>query len=168
MPSYYCEPADIRANVAGTDSGSGTCAQMNDPFLQDAIGRASSRVSAYTGEDYDPSEVPDLVAGLTVQLATYYATLTYRKSMDLSATDPIALGYADAMATLRAISTGQVQVSPAQPQEPPVAPQPSVPRVVNTIPAVFSGSDSATEVTPWGNLRARGAYGSGWGDRGGW
>jgi phage gp36-like protein len=166
---YYCTPADIRQNVAGTDDGTGTCAQLDVRVLQAAIGRASSRVSGYTGDDYDPTEVPDLVRDLTVQLATYYATLTYRKSMDLAATDPVYLGYADAMATLKAISAGSVTVVPASPAEPPgTPPQPSAPRVINTIPSVFSGSDSATEVTPWGNLRARGANGSGWGGRSGW
>ena len=163
MVNYYCAPSDVRDNVAGTDSGTGTCAQLSDSELTAAIVRASSRVSAWTGQAYDPPDVPDLIFDLTVQLATWYGTLTYRKGKALPADDPVALGYADAMATLKAISSGSVVVVPPDPGDPPGPdePQPSVPRVINTIPSVFSGRDSATEVTSGGRLRAAGAWGTG-------
>lgn len=164
MPVSYCSPADIRTNVAGTDGGTGTCAAMSDDELSAAIAQASARVSMWTGETYDPSEVPDTITGLTVQLATYYATLTYRKGRDLSAMDPVYLQYLDAQATLKAIANGQIQVIPSQPDEPPgTPPTPTRARVINTIPRTFSGEDSATEIGPGGQLRARGGYGSGWG-----
>lgn len=167
---YYCTPADIRENVAGTDNGTGTCAQLDDDELGAAIGRASDRVSAWTGAAYDPSQVPGLVADLTVQLGTYYATLTYRKSRDLAPTDPVYLGYLDAMATLKAIAAGQVQVTPTPPGPPDTPPAPGRARVVNTIPATFDNSDSGTELGLDGRLRAQRARGSGWGwpGRGGW
>ena len=168
MTLSYCAPADVRNNVAGTDSGTGTCAQLSDPELGTAINRASSRVSAWTGETYDPTvPPPDLIFDLTVQLATYYGTLIYRKGKALPAEDPVMLGYQDAMTTLKAISSGSVTVVPSPPDEPPGTPvEPSAARVINTIPACFTGGDSATEITPWGGLRARGAWGSG--GRGGW
>lgn len=165
MPVSYCTPADIRSNVAGTDDGTGTCAQLDAPQLMAAIYRASSRVSSYTGETYSTGGVPDLVKDLTVQLATYYATLTYRKGRDLGPQDPVYLGYQDAMATLTAISKGQVQVTPSQPDEPPGTPsQPARARVINTVPRTFTGADSATEIGWGGRLEAqragwRGGYG---------
>jgi hypothetical protein len=167
----YCTPADIRDNVSGTDAGTGTCAALTDGQLYAAIDRASAKVSAWTGADYDLAAVPDLISDLTVQMATFYATLTYRKSRDLSAMDPVYLQYVDAMATLTAISKGQIQVVPTPPAEPPGTPPPAVaPRVINTVPRTFSGEDSNTEYSPDGRLRAAGAYGSGWGygRPGGW
>jgi len=163
VPVSYCTPADIRANVAGTDDGTGTCAQLDVRILQAKIAQASSRVSSYTGETYDPAAVPDLVKDLTVQMATYYATLVYRKGRDLSQFDPVMLGYQDAMATLNAIAAGKIQVTPSQPDEPPgTPPQPARARVVNTIPRVFGGQDSATELGPAGRLRPAGPYAGEW------
>jgi phage gp36-like protein len=162
MPVSYCTPADIRNNVAGTDDGTGTCAQLDASILLAKIAQASSRVSSYTGEAYDPSEVPDLVKDLTVQLATYYATLTYRKGKDLGPQDPVYLSYLDAMATLKAIAAGQVQVTPSQPSGPPgTPPAPVRARVINRIPAVFSPADSATEIRA-GRLRPSGPYEANW------
>lgn len=168
MPTYYITPADVRDNVAGTDLGAGTCAQLDNPELAAAIGRASARVSAWTGSSYDPDAVPDLIFDLTVQLATYYATLTYRKSRDLAPTDPVYLGYQDAMATLKGISSGSITVVPVPPDPGGTPPQPSAPRVINTIPRAFGPEDAGVEFGPGGRLEAQRARGSGWGGRGGW
>lgn len=167
MPTYYCTPADIRSNVAGTDEGTGTCAAMPDLELNAAISKASTRVGSYTGTAYDPGAVPDLIADLTVQLATYYATLTYRKSRDLAATDPVYLQYVDAMATLRAISSGSITVVPVPPAPGGTPPQPSVPRVINTVPGVFTDEDAGVQRTLGGRIEAQRARGAGWG-RGGY
>lgn len=168
MPTYYCTPADIRNNVAGTDEGTGTCAAMPDLELNAAISKASTRVNSYTGTAYDPSAVPDLISDLTVQLATYYATLTYRKSRDLAPTDPVALSYADAMATLKGISSGNITVVPAAPDPGGPPPQPSAPRVINTVPGIFTDEDAGVQRTLGGRIEAQRARGAGWGWRGGW
>ena len=162
MPVYYCTPADIRDNVAGTDSGSGTCAALTDEQLTEAIGRASSKVSAYAGTTFEPDAstsavtVPDLVSTITVQLATFYATLTYRKGKDLSAFDPVYLGYLDATQMLKDIATGMIQVGPPDPGAAPSSPG----HVVQTIPSIFTYQDSGTVPTGRGGIAAAGAPGT--------
>jgi phage gp36-like protein len=158
----YCTPADIRSNVAGTDAGTGTCAMLEDALIQSAIGRASAKVSAYAGTAWfvdanDPAPVvPDLIFGLTVQIATYYATMIYRKGKDLSQYDPAMLAYTDAMATLKDIATGLIEVNP-QPPNDPIA---DGSRVIQKIPAVFTFEDSGTEPDGRGGIMAAGAPGS--------
>src|ERR1035438_2149017 len=126
MPVSYCQPSDIRDNVAGTDSGAGTCAQLTDDQLSAAVAKASAKVSAYAGTAWEPDAdtpsvvVPDLIFSTTVQLATFYATLVYRKNRPLVPGDPALLGYQDAMLTLNAIIAGTIVVAPVPPGEAPV------------------------------------------------
>lgn len=162
MTVYYCTPDDIRENVGGTDSGTGTCAKLTDEQLTDAIGRASSKVSAYAGTTFEPDAsnpaivVPDLIAAITLAIATFYATLTYRKGKDLSAFDPVYLGYQDALRMLADIASGTIQVTPPDPGEPDATPA----RVINTLPSVFTYEDSGTRPTGRGGIAAAGAPGS--------
>jgi phage gp36-like protein len=162
MPAMYCLPADIRSNVAGTDAGTGTCAQLEDYQISAAIGQASAKVSSYVGTSYvidaaDPViVVPDLVKSLTVQLATFYATLVYRKGKDLSAMDPVYLGYLDAVATLKDIAAGLIEVAPTAPADPTDKPG----KVINTLPRVFSWEDSGTIPNGRGGIEPAGAPGS--------
>jgi hypothetical protein len=53
MGAMYCQPSDIRDNVAGTDAGTGTCAALEDYQLNAAIAQASAKVSAYVGTTYE-------------------------------------------------------------------------------------------------------------------
>jgi phage gp36-like protein len=158
----YCQPSDIRDAVSGTDAGTGTCAQLEDFQLSEAIGRASTKVSAYTGTSYtvdanDPvAVIPDLVAGITVQLAVFYATLTYRKGKSLDQYDPVMLGYTDAMATLKDIVNGNIEVAPVAPNDPVESPG----HVINTIPRTFRLEDSGVERDGRGGITAAGAPGS--------
>lgn len=167
MPAYYCSPDDIRDNVGGTDSGTGTCAMLADNQLIEAIGKASARVSASTGTLYAPDAanpaetVPDLIADLTIALATFYATLTYRKNLALPATDPVYLQYLDALATLKGIQAGQITVDPQPPGEGAGADEAA--RVINTLPAVFTGRDAGVERTLRGGIEAQRGPGYGWG-----
>src|ERR1017187_9726687 len=144
MTAMYCLPSDIRSNVAGTDDGTGTCAQLTDEQLSLAIAQAGAKVSAYVGTDFEVDianpviVVPPLVFTIAVQLATFYATLTYRKGKDLSAFDPIYLGYVDATKTLTDIVTGVIEVAPTAPSDPVYAPG----HVVNTVPKSFRYEDS--------------------------
>ena len=168
MPVYYCQPSDIRDNVAGTDGGTGTCATLTDQQLTEAIGRASSKVSAYAGTTFEADTsapvvvVPDLIFGVTLALATFYATLTYKKGVDLTAYDPVVLAYNDAMQTLKDIASGTIQLAPPDPGEPSSTPS----RVINTIPRTFTFEDSGTEPNGRGGISAAGAPGSSL--RGGW
>ena len=162
MGAMYCLPSDIRANVAGTDAGTGTCAMLSDAQLDAAIAQASAKVSAYAGTSYvvdvaDPTvTVPDLVANLTIQIATFYGTLTYRKGKDLSAMDPVYLGYQDAMKTLQDISAGKIEVAPTAPADP--VDRPGYTR--NLIPRVFTYDDSGTVPNGRGGIEPAGAPGS--------
>ena len=158
----YCLPSDIRANVAGTDAGTGTCAQLGDDQLNAAITQASAKVSAYAGTSYvidaaDPVVVvPDLVRTCAIQLATFYATLTYRKGKDLSQFDPVLLSYNDAISTLKDIAAGRIDVDPGSPGDPVDRPG----HVVQTIPRIFDWSDSGTMPDGRGGIEPAGAPGS--------
>jgi len=162
MAAMYCLPADIRSNVAGTDAGTGTCAQLTDDQLSAAIQQASAKVSAYVGTSYvvdaaDPVVVvPDLVRTCTIQIGTFYATCVYRKNKDFSQFDPVLLSYNDAISTLRDIAAGRVDVDPGSPGDPVDRPG----HVVNTLPKVFRMADSGTEWDGRGGIEAAGAPGS--------
>lgn len=162
MGAMYCLPSDIRSNVAGTDAGTGTCAMLEDAQLNAAIGQASAKVGAYVGTAYvvdaaDPTvTVPDLVKTVTIQLATFYATLTYRKGKDLSAMDPVYLGMVDANKVLADIAAGLVEVAPTAPADPTDKPG----KVINTLPSIFTWADSGTEPNGRGGVEAAGAPGS--------
>jgi phage gp36-like protein len=162
MPVSYCLPADIRSNVAGTDAGTGTCAMLDDSLISAAISRASAKVSAYAGTAWfidanDPViTIPDLIFSVTVQIATYYATLIYRKGKDLTAMDPAYLGYLDAMSVLNDISAGKIEVSPTPPNDP----VDDGSKIINTVPRIFEYSDSGTEPDGRGGIMAAGAAGS--------
>jgi phage gp36-like protein len=161
MGAMYCLPADIRNNVAGTDAGTGTCAALEDVQLNASIGQASSKVSAYVGTSYvvdaaDPViVVPDLVKTCTIQIATFYATLVYRKGKDLSQFDPVYLGYQDAIATLKDIVNGLIEVAPTAPADPTDHPG----HIVQTIPSIFEFSDSGTMPNGRGGIEPAGAPG---------
>ena len=162
MTAMYCLPSDIRSNVAGTDDGTGTCAQLTDDQLSLAIAQAGAKVSAYVGSDFEVDAanpvivVPNLVFSITVQLATFYATLVYRKGKDLSAFDPVMLGYNDGIATLKDIVTGLIEVAPTAPADPVYAPG----HVVNTVPKSFRYEDSGVVPDGRGGIMPEGAPGS--------
>jgi phage gp36-like protein len=167
----YCAPADIRENLGGGDgTGSGTASVMTDTALNAAIAQASTKVSAYTGTDWETDAatpvvvVPPLVVTVTIQLATFYATLVYRKGKDLSAFDPVVMGYNDAIKTLTDIATGRISVDPT----PPGDPEPSAGHVVNTLPRIFVGADSGTVRNGFGGISPAGAPGSVLGEPGSW
>jgi phage gp36-like protein len=162
MAAMYCLPSDIRANVAGTDAGTGTCAQLGDDQLSAAIQQASAKVSAYAGTSYvvdaaDPVVVvPDLVKTCTIQIGTFYGTLTYRKGKDLSPMDPVYLGYLDAVSTLKDIAAGRIDVAPTGPADPVDRPG----KVVNRLPRIFTWEDSGTEPDGRGGIMPAGAPGT--------
>jgi phage gp36-like protein len=162
MVAMYCQPSDIRDNVSGTDAGTGTCAQLEDYQLNEAIGKASTKVSAYVGTLFetdaaDPTiTVPDLVVQTTIQIATYYATLTYRKGKPLSQFDPVYLGYQDAIATLKDIIAGNIEYDPTPPADPTGKPG----HVRNTVPRTLTMEDAGVVPDGRGGVVAAGAPGS--------
>lgn len=170
MAITWCVPDDIRQNVAGTDQGTGTCATLTDDQLTAAITQAASKIAAYTGTDWEPDASdpvvtpPGIVKTCTVQLATFYATLVYRKGKDLSQFDPVYLGYQDAMRTLTDIISGKIEISPSTPGEPVAAGG----YVRNTVPPTFDHLDTGTLINPLtGRVEPDYGPGQGWG-RGSW
>jgi phage gp36-like protein len=143
----YCAPADIRNALSGTDSGSGTAAQLNDTQLTQSCQLGSDRVSAYAGTVYDSSSPqavpPPLVTDLAIGLACYYATLTYLKGKPLAPDDPVRLRYIDAVGVLNDVRDGKVRIDP----EPPGSIA-EAGAVINRIPRVFTGDDSNTYRDP--------------------
>ncbi len=162
MPAMYCTPSDIRGNVAGTDAGTGTCAALEDYQLNAAIEQASAKVSSYVGTSYvvDAANpvvtIPDLVKTCTIQIGTFYASCVYRKNKDFSQFDPVLLGYNDAIATLRDVAAGRIDVAPTGPADPVDKPG----HVVNTLPAIFRDSDSGVVRDGRGGIEPAGPPGS--------
>jgi hypothetical protein len=117
----YCVPNDVREAVAPDGSVVGTCGELNDEQLQRAIQRGQDLVDATTGYTYPDDNAPSLVVGLALSLATYYATLAYRKGKELANTHPIYLMYVDARTTLTQIKQGLLDTTPpADTTNPPV------------------------------------------------
>lgn len=124
----YVAPLDIREAVAPDGSFTGTCAELSDDQLQRSILRAQQLVDGITGVVFGDENAPELIKGLVLALAAYYATLAYRKGLPLDPNHPIRLQYEDAQTTLRGIKGGQIQFEPSAPNtdSPPVSPKPRV------------------------------------------
>jgi len=112
----YCTVDDVRGVLArDTTDPDGTAASMYDGSLLDfQIVAAQAIVDGYLAGRYQvpflDGAVPPLVTALTVDMAAYRATLTYRQSVDLGADDPVRLRYTDAMAMLKAIAAGDMDL----------------------------------------------------------
>ena len=75
MTTLYASLSDLRLTMDGTDSGTGTAAQLTDAQLTLALTAASNRVSVYAGNVYDSSSPqavpPDIFHDLTLDLAAF-------------------------------------------------------------------------------------------------
>jgi phage gp36-like protein len=111
----YCAPSDVRNALApdGASGGTNTAADLDDPSIIDAINEASSVVDSYVSGPYDTSigdVIPTVISFWTRDIAAYYATLTWRKSKDLTPQDPVTLRYQAALAGLEGIAAGTVSI----------------------------------------------------------
>ncbi|HEV2172918.1 MAG TPA: phage protein Gp36 family protein [Nitrospira sp.] len=111
----YAAPSDIRDAVAPDGSVTGTCGELDDDQLQGYIQRSQDLVDGYTATPFFDWNVPNLIKDLVIQLATFYATLAYRKGKELNAMHPVYLGYQDAQRTLTGIKSGTIEFEPPQP-----------------------------------------------------
>lgn len=111
----YVAPSDIRFAVAPDGSNAGTCAELDDEQLQLRIQQAQDLVNGYTATPFNDWNVPSLIKQLVIQLATFYATLAYRKGKALETMHPVYLGYQDAQRTLQGIKTGAIEFEPPPP-----------------------------------------------------
>jgi len=157
--TLYASVADLRNVMSGTDSGTGTAAQLTDAQLELALYSASNRVSVYAGNIYDSSAPqavpPPILHDLTLDLARFWAAVTYLKWKAVETTSPIYIAYTNAMSMLADVRDGKIQLG--------VNPAPGVGdeigTVINRIPPVFTGRDSNVRIDPMtGVLEADSPY----------
>jgi len=146
--TLYASVADLRNVMSGTDSGTGTAATLTDAQLELALYSASNRVSVYAGNVYDssvPQAVPPAILhDLTLDLARFWAAVTYLKWKSVETTSATYIAYQSAMSILEDVRDGKVTlgvgVAPGVGDE--------VGFVINRIPAIFTGEDSNTRLNP--------------------
>jgi phage gp36-like protein len=147
--TLYASVADLRNVMSGTDSGTGTAAQLTDAQLELALYSASNRVSVFAGNVYDSSTPqatpPAILHDLTLDLACFWAAKTYGKYKVIEPQSPIYIAYANAMQMLNAVRTGDILLD--------VAPAPEMGvneggAVINRIPNIFTGANSNTRLDP--------------------
>lgn len=141
----YCQVTDVVTILTSFNYG-GTAGDISTDIVQVAVYQASSKVSAWTGQDWGTDAsgntvpVPDIIQSITLNIAAYYATLSYVKNKPLTANDPVLLRYNDAVADLKAIQEGMITPNPVAVNEPINAPG----RVINVNPPSFTPYDSGT------------------------
>lgn len=147
--TLYASVADLRAVLAGTDSGTGTAAQLTDQQLNLALYAASNRVSVYAGSVYDGSSSaaapPPILHDLTLDLACFWAAKTYMKHKEIGPVHPIYIAYVNAMQILQDVRAGKILLDPAT--APGIATD-EAGTVINQIPRVFTGANSNTRFDP--------------------
>lgn len=145
----YAAPADIRFALAPDGSLTGTAAELDDDQLNAHIRRAQNLVDGYTATPFNDSNVPDLLKDLVVQLASFYATLAYRKGKELLATHPVYLSYMDAQRTLTGIKNGTIEFEPptADPDNPPQRRKPKINNAWRSSAELFPMREFGMEVT---------------------
>ena len=146
--TLYASVADLRNVMSGTDSGTGTAAQLTDAQLELALYAASNRVSVYAGNVYDGSTpqatAPAILHDLTLDLACFWAAKTYMKSKEVTPQSPIFIAYTNAMSLLQDVRAGKILLDPAT--APGIGSEVGV--IVNRMPPIFTGADSNTRISP--------------------
>ena len=150
-PVLYATEADLKLALSGTDSGTGTAAQLSDAQLTLALTEASDRVSIYSGQIWDasspPVTPPPVLSSLTLDIAVFYATTYYMKSKDIGATHPVWLKYTEAMKMLQDVRDGKINLDIYPPSQQAQGIGGAISgHVINRIPDIFTGEDSNTTV----------------------
>jgi hypothetical protein len=121
---------------------------MSDDLLNSACLRASAKISSSIGQIYGTDSsgatipVPEVIQQLTLSVAAYFATLSYRKNKPLDARDPVQLLYNDALLDLASIQKGANDPDPQ-----PVSVGAARGKVINTVPPALTPYDSGTVLT---------------------
>lgn len=125
----YSQPKDLRNALAPgswTDTEpdplpkTHTAADLPDAQLVSAIAQGDQIIDGYISRFYttpvsDEDVTRSPVKAWSIALGAYYATLSYRRSADLSTNDPVALRFAAAMAQILSVNKGAMSL--------PIAPQ---------------------------------------------
>lgn len=146
--TLYASVADLRNVMSGTDSGTGTAAQLTDTQLELALYAASNRVSVFAGNVYDGSGPqampPPILHDLTLDLACFWAAKTYMKNKSIEPTSPVFIAYQNAVQILNDVRLGRILLDPAP--APGIGSEVGV--IINRVPAIFTGADSNTRISP--------------------
>lgn len=111
---------DVRGSLAPEGQEAGTAATLDDDRLWDAIKQADSMIDSYASK-YTIPRVEEFIAeeGKTItiapapvrywsrDIAAYLATLTFKRSQDVTVDDPVRLRFNLAMSELVAIRDGR-------------------------------------------------------------
>lgn len=110
----YCTADDVRGVLARfIEKPAGTAGVERDAdILAYQISAAQAEVDARLAGRYQVPfvTVPALVKSLTVDVAAYLATLTYRQSKDLAIDDPVRLRYQRALDMLKELAGGSMDL----------------------------------------------------------
>jgi len=120
----YSTPADVRLALAPTaaEQDPNTAASLADTQLMDAIREADGRIDTFIGGRYATPVIPgpdgtvEPIRSLSRDIAAYLATLTYRKSSDLTNDDPVYRRFAWSMDLLQRVADGDLPL-PIPPNE---------------------------------------------------
>lgn len=157
----YATPDDVRGVLAPDPTlPNGTPGELSDATLDERIAAASAQVDSaltarYTVPFLDPA--PRLVKDITVAIAAWLAALTYRRSVDITATDPLTLRYQWALGLLGALAKGDADLPPSgndPGDSPPPANRSGV--AINPYPyELFPLSQFGLTARPSGRVRTR-------------
>jgi phage gp36-like protein len=111
----YCTVQDVRNALVDpyAPTPTNTAADQSDDAIQDAVSEASAIVDSYLDGPYDPTTdtIPTVIKYWTRDIAAYYATLTWRKSLGPGANDPIVLRYDQVLGLLKSVVAGQLPIA---------------------------------------------------------
>lgn len=148
----YTTAAEVRAVVARAPdtAASRSAAALADYQFDEAIANAQSQVDGYLRRRYTvpfPDPVPALAKALTTDIAAYLAALNWYQETELLATDPLALRYERAVALLKDIATGDIDLDAGD----------------GGVPGVESGGGLGAPVNTYtGSLFGPADFGLGW------
>lgn len=108
----YSTAVDVREALSPTQGGAPgqTAAGLSDEQINDAIAEADSIIDGFVGGSYVTTPVPPIVHFWSRDIGAYLATLTWRKSNDITDDDPVVRRYQLALLQLQGIAKGTVTV----------------------------------------------------------
>lgn len=119
--------AELVRNALTPTGVAGTAAVLSDPQLADAIAEADQLIDSYIGARYAvpvqpvTGVIPPPVGSWSRDIAAYLATLTWRRSQDITDNDPVVRRYKLTMQALTDVRDGKnslsIPSSDGQPQD---------------------------------------------------
>jgi phage gp36-like protein len=114
----YCGATDIRRALTGSSQAgrdpvadpTNTAADLDDEALNDSAAEASAIVDSYIDGPYDVTvdDIPDIIKYWTRDIASYYATLVWRKGKAPAPDNPVTLRFQNAVEMLKGVASGEI------------------------------------------------------------